>query len=78
MILKIKIIALMIIPTPALSHASCTGSCDIRTAVKPPSAVKPITPALNNPPKPHWRFTPIAMIEEIRHKLIILNETDQD
>ena len=34
---------------PPACHAPATGALETNTAAKPPSAAKPITPALNSP-----------------------------
>ena len=56
---------------PPVDQAPSVGGMETSTAAKPPSATNPMTPTLNSPAKPHCRFTPSAMIEEIRPMAMI-------
>jgi hypothetical protein len=51
---------------PPAAHAPPVGGIEIKTEARPPSATNPMIPTLNSPAKPHWRFTPRAIIAEIK------------
>ena len=63
---------------PPATHASCTGSTDIKTAANPPNAAYPIRPKLIKPAYPHWIFAPIVITAEIKHMLKIDRATFHD
>ena len=72
-IVAAPIISAVTTPSPPACQASPTGAVETRTAAKPPRATKPMTPTLNSPANPHWRFTPSAMMAEMRPIFTINN-----
>ncbi len=57
--------------SPPADQPAVTGGVATSTVARPPSATKPMIPMLNRPANPHCRFTPSAMIAEIRPILMI-------